>query len=234
MQGTPKKLKPTRRDYSKVRDRFLGAPTDVIRRTFENTTQYGRIGSRDKVTLYRQLNAPHPALNIPRRNEPVATDTLYSNKIPAIDNGCIAAQYFIGRISNFQSVWPSKGSDGQFAKCLMDEIRAYGAMDVLISDRAKAEISNKVKDILRTLVIKDWQSEPHNKNQNYGEHGWRDAQRMSNNLLNYSGAPPSLWFLALKYVTYVMNHTARQSLNWRTPIEWLLGYTPDITVMLIF
>ena len=36
----------------------------------------------------------------------------------------------------------------------------YGAMDVLISDRAKAEISNKVQDILRTFIIGDWQSEP--------------------------------------------------------------------------
>ena len=31
-----------------------------------------------------------------------------------------------------------------------------------------------------------------------------------------------------------MNHMACESLNWQTPIEWLLGYTPDITAMLIF
>ncbi len=49
----------------------------------------------------------------------------------------------------------------------MDEIRKYGDMDALISDRAKAEVSEKVKDILRILFIKDWQSEPHNKNQQY-------------------------------------------------------------------
>ena len=32
----------------------------------------------------------------------------------------------------------------------------------------------------------------------------------------------------------LLNHIARKSLNWRTPIEWLLGYTPDITVLLAF
>ena len=31
-----------------------------------------------------------------------------------------------------------------------------------------------------------------------------------------------------------MNHTAQESLGWRTPVEWLLGYTPDITVLLQF
>ena len=31
-----------------------------------------------------------------------------------------------------------------------------------------------------------------------------------------------------------MNHTAHERLGWRTPTEWLLGYTPDITVLLTF
>ena len=88
----------------------------------------------------------------------------------------MAAQHFIGRKSNFQSVWTSKDSDRQFTKCLMDEIQTRRAMDALISDCTKAEISSKVKDILQTLIIKDWQSELHNKNQNCVEHGWRDTQ----------------------------------------------------------
>jgi hypothetical protein len=32
----------------------------------------------------------------------------------------------------------------------------------------------------------------------------------------------------------LLNHVARKSLTWRTPIEWLLGFTPDITVLLVF
>ena len=31
-----------------------------------------------------------------------------------------------------------------------------------------------------------------------------------------------------------MNHTAHESLGWRTPIEWLLGHTADISVLLEF
>ena len=31
-----------------------------------------------------------------------------------------------------------------------------------------------------------------------------------------------------------MNHAAQERLGWRTPPEWLLQHTPDITVLLIF
>ena len=116
----------------------------------------------------------------------------------------------------------------------MDEIRRSGAMDRLISDNAKAEISKKVKDILRMFVIDDWQSKPYKGNQNFAERGWRDTKAKVNNLLNYTGATSEVWLLALAYVCFVQNHTAIKSLRWRTPAEWLLGYTPDISVLLQF
>ena len=52
--------------------------------------------------------------------------------------------------------------------------------------------------------------------------------------LDTSGAPRSAWFLALKCMCMLLNHVTRESPNWRTPTEWLLGYTPDITVFLVF
>ena len=53
-------------------------------------------------------------------------------------------------------------SDAEFVNTLNDEIRKRGAMDMLINDCAQAEISKRVQDILRSYVIKDWQSELHN------------------------------------------------------------------------
>ena len=41
----------------------------------------------------------------------------------------------------------------------MDEIRKRGAMNRIISDSAKAELSERVKDILRTFAIDEWSSE---------------------------------------------------------------------------
>lgn len=107
-------------------------------------------------------------------------------------------------------------------------------MDVLISDRARAQIGLKILDILRTLIIEGRQSEPHNKNQNYAERGWRDTKINGNRILERSGAPKNLWLLALEYICDLMNHVARERLGWRTPIEWMLGYTPDISAFLVF
>jgi hypothetical protein len=110
----------------------------------------------------------------------------------------------------------------------------YGAMDCLISDNAKAQIFDRVRDILRTFCIKDWQSEPYKGNQNFAERGWKDTKTRFNNMMNTTGASPKTWLLALKYTCKIQNHLAIESLNWRTPTEWLLGYTPDITVFLQF
>jgi hypothetical protein len=92
----------------------------------------------------------------------------------------------------------------------------------------------EVHDILRTFGIDNWQSDPHNNNQNFDERGWQDTKMLANQVLDHSGAPQSVCYLALSHVCLLLNHVARKSLNWCTPIEWLLGFTPDSTVLLAF
>ena len=50
-------------------------------------------------------------------------------------------------------------------------------------------------------------------------------------MLDYSGAPPECWFLALEYVVFIMNRIALDSLGGRTPIKVLEGVTPDISMI---
>jgi len=226
--GSPEKI-----DYEKMRRYFCGIPEDVLKKTIKNTTMMGVKGAIQGLRLYQHLKSPNPALNIPRRNEPVATDTIYG-PVPAICNGSEAAQFFVGRISDFCAVEPCGKSDKDFPKALMNHIRKYGAMDMLMSDNAAAQISKRVEEILRTFCIKDWQSEPHNKNQNYSERRWQDVKRMTEYLLNNVGAPASTWLLACTHVCMVLNHTASDKLGGRTPAEWLLGYTPDISPLIQF
>ena len=234
--GTASRLvKPSKVNYESYSRHFPGVGLEAIKRTFKATTQCGRVGAHPGFRMKQAHKSPNPALNTPRRNEPVATDTVYGPKgVPAVDDGSTAAQIFVGRKSNHVWIEGCGHSDKNFVKVLYDCIRKFGAMDVLISDRAKAEISEKVKDLLRMLFIDDWQSEPHNKNQAYHERVWQDIQAKANNLLNFSGAPDNCWLLALKYVAFILNHVALAKLGWRTPIEWLFGYTPDITCILQF
>jgi hypothetical protein len=46
-------------------------------------------------------------------------------------------------------------TEKEFVNTLADIIRKRGAMDKLISDSARTEISARVKDILRSLCIDD-------------------------------------------------------------------------------
>ena len=79
--------------------------------------------------MKRHLKSRNPALNVPRRHEPVATDTIFSDT-PAVDSGVKQAQVFVGRDSLVADVYPMK-SGTQFVNTLEDNIRRMGAMDKL-------------------------------------------------------------------------------------------------------
>ena len=92
---------------------------------------------------------------------------VYSN-IHAIDSGKNSAQMFVGTKSLVTNIYGMK-TDKQFVNTLENNIRQWGAMTKILSDRAQLEMSNKVKDILRALCIGNWQSEPHQQHQNPAE-----------------------------------------------------------------
>ena len=218
-------------NYEAERIYFLNVPQDVVRRTRNATTNfYQSVGANGRITNH--YRSPYPAANASRRHEQVATDSIYTDTA-AFAGGATCAQVFVGRTSRYIEIY-GMHSDAEFVNTLNDEIRDRGAMDMLTNDRAQAEISKRVKDILRSYVIKDWQSEPHQQHQNYSERIYQDVKKNTNWVLNWSGAPPQTWLWAFQYCAYIMNRTARQTLGWRTPYEALYGQTPDISVMLKF
>ena len=77
-----------------------------------------------------------------RRNEPVATDTVWADE-PAIDYGSMAAQVFVGRTTYVTDVYGCK-TDAKFAGLLEENIREWGAMDCLISDGAKRRLRQRL------------------------------------------------------------------------------------------
>jgi septum formation inhibitor MinC len=102
------------------------------------------------------------------RDEPVATDTIYSDT-PAIDCGMItSAQIFVGTKTHTADVYPIK-SNKQFVNTLLDNITQHCTHTKLISNRAQVEINERVKQVFRPLHISTWQSEPHQQHQNPAE-----------------------------------------------------------------
>ena len=216
------------KDFKSLVPYFLCADEKVIKDTYEVTTQNARSGwISGEIT--QTSKSPFPALNVSRRNEPVATDTIYSD-VPSVPGGYTSAQIFIGCDSAYASAFGMK-SDKEFVNTLWDEIRKRGAMDKLVSDRAQVEISNKVKEVLRYLVIDDWQSEPHYQHQNPAERRYRHLKKNTNKVLNRTGAPASMWLLCLLYVCFIMNRLAVASIGGRTPAEKVYGETPDISMI---
>ena len=130
-------------------------------------------------------------------------------------------------------VYPMK-SGKQFVNTLGDNIRRSGAMDKLLSDSAKTEISKKVMDILRASHISNWHSEPYHQNQNPAEWWYRTIKSWTNTVMNRSGAPVNCWLLCMIYVCYILNHIACGALNGSIPLLVLYGITPDISIMLLY
>ena len=103
----------------------------------------------------------------------------------------------------------------------------------LISDSAQVIISNKVQDILRTLCIKSWQSEPYQQQQNAAERRYQTIKRATNRVLDRTGAPDYTWLLCLQYVCYLLNHSYNDTLNG-VPLQLLTGTTVDISPFYAF
>lgn len=82
-------------EYNSLLPKFRWIKADVIKKTFDITTQMGRIPAREQ--LYRQYRSPNPAPTIHRRDKPVATGTIFSNT-PAVDDGLTMAGIFTDMI----------------------------------------------------------------------------------------------------------------------------------------
>ena len=165
---------------------------------------------------------------LPRRSEEVATDTIFSD-IPAIDSGVTVVQICVGKRTLVTDVYPLK-SQNQFVNTLEDNIRFRGAMTKLISDYAKVDISNKVKNILRMYHSSSWNSEPYHQNQNPAEGRYCTLKSWTNTIMNRSGAPADCWSLCMIHASYLLNHLSCKTLAGNVPLGMLYGVSPDDTI----
>ena len=172
-------------------------PTAVVKQTFNAAEhRYNSIPTLPRIP--HSTRTAHPAANVEWRHEAVATDTVFCN-VRAINGGAKCAQLFAGRVTSHMSIHGCD-TDGDYVDCLLDIIRRYGAMDLIVSDCAQAEVSNRVKDILWVYGVKDWQSEPHHQHQNYAERAYQEVKKFANWVLNWTGAPKDSWLLVMEYV----------------------------------
>ena len=218
-------------DWNALRPFFAWTSPSSIQDTFNVTTRHGS-APHTQDYIKKHFKSRNPVFNIPRRSEAVATDTIFSDT-PAVDDGSTMAQFFCGRDTLVCDAYGIK-STKQFINTLSDNIRKRGAMDTLISDGGKYEISKRVTDLLRSLFIQDYQSEPYHQHQNKAENRFGLAKRYTNTVMNTSGCPACCWLLCLQYICVVLNHLASPTLQGICPVQALEGTTPDISFLLHF
>ena len=218
-------------DWNALRPFFAWTSPSSIQDTFNVTTRHGS-APHTQDYIKKHFKSRNPVFNIPRRSEAVATDTIFSDT-PAVDDGSTMAQFFCGRDTLVCDAYGIK-STKQFINTLSDNIRKRGAMDTLISDGDKYEISKRVTDLLRSLFIQDYQSEPYHQHQNKAENRFGLAKRYTNTVMNTSGCPAFCWLLCLQYICVVLNHLASPTLQGICPVQALEGTSPDISFLLHF
>jgi hypothetical protein len=111
-----------------------------------------------------------------------------------------------------------------------DGARYVGAPLFLSVDAAREENTGEWLSVCRTFCIPQRTSEPAYQNQNRVERRIQDIKCRTTVLMSMHGAPSRYWDYAVEYAVELINHTAVQKLNWRTPQEVLMGETPDISV----
>ena len=104
-------------DYEKFRPYFGWVNVDTVQKTMEQSTQWG-VSLPNTFPMKGHLKYRNPALNVPRRHEAVATDTVFSDT-PAVDSGVKQAQVFVGRDTLVADAYPMK-SGKQFVNTLED------------------------------------------------------------------------------------------------------------------
>jgi hypothetical protein len=229
VEAAPKFIMTSEPDYGQLRPRLGWLPIDAIKKMFERTTQLAHMPM--STILKKQYKSLNPALNVRPRDEPVATDTIYSDT-PAIDCGITSAQLFVGTKTHTADVYPVK-SDKQVVNMLLDNITQCGAPTKLISDRTQVEISERVKQVLQPLHISTWQSELHQQHQNPAKHQYQNIKRLCSTILHRSGAPAYTWLLCLIYVCFLLNNTWCEAVD-DIPIRMSMGSTNDISPLLCF
>ena len=230
----PRYSVPTPIDYESKRKYFAHLPADIIRNTFKNTTQNMKLPP--STNLHKMFKSPNPSANLKRRDEADATDMIYSNT-PAINGGEKCAHIFVGKKSKLTDAYKVKnGSSEEFLESLQDRVRYRGCPTGLEADNAPMYRGWKNSRYLRDICISQWQCESKYQHQNYAENRWQTVKRYTNRVMDRSGCPPYIWFLALSYVIFCLNHCVDPMLGdgTKSPLQIATFQMTDISPLLYF
>ena len=148
-------------------------------------------------------------------------------------SGCELAELFTGKDSSYTDVYPL-GSFKDMPGALQDFIRDHGAPHTLMSDNAKANISQEMVKVLRFYNIKGQTSTPKQQNQNPAERRIQDIKHMTDSIMDCTHAPAPYWLLCTLFVCSLYNVLSLHKLGGKSPEQMLTNQVPDISPFLAY
>ena len=204
------------------------APEDVIRKTFQSTTQLQmNVEAENRKVGRRHYKSRFPALKEKRVNDLFYSDTFFPSE-KGVD-GSTCSQLFIGKDTDYMYVQPMKTESNSF-QALQDFGRKVGLPKSIKTDNAQTEVGVNWTTWCRNHCVDTKFTEPHTPWQNKAERGIGDLATMVKRCMRTFNVPISRHSYCQKWCADIRNHLASRKLNWRTPKEKLTGETPDISL----
>ena len=234
LSAFPQSVHPHLPDLDALRPNFGWLPVDRIKKTLEATTQYYCASAH--YPFRKHFKSCFPAANVHHLPEWFSTDTFFADT-PALDDGipghggCTMIQLYGGLNSHFLAGYPMS-AESDMPETMEEFIHDHGAMEGLMSDNAKVEVSQAAKNIHRLYCIKDRQSEPHYQHQNPIECRIQDVKRLTNNIMDRVGCPAGYWLLCTLFVISLLNHVV--NVNGAIPQSLINGEITDISPYLTY
>jgi hypothetical protein len=144
------KVLPAKINDKKLSPCFAFRTHEVIQHTFRKTTQLSKF--KIQYPMRHHLKSRFQMLRHKRLNEVITTDTYFANEKPI--EGYYCAQVFFGMTSEMLYGAGMK-TESEFADVYLDFFRKCGIPSALRRDNAKSEMSQRVEDIHRDLIIAD-------------------------------------------------------------------------------
>jgi hypothetical protein len=221
-------------DFKSKRKYFSYLPIDVIKATFKYTSQCMKLPP--STHLQKRFWSPNPGANMRRRYEDDSTDLIYST-VPSISGKQTHAHTFCGCTTKITDVYRAKDDTAAtFLACFQDRVRSRGAPTRLIADNAPMYRGWRVTRYLRDTWTSLWQAEAKYQHQNYAENRYQLVKRYTNKVMDRSGCPSNLWFYAMCYVIFCLNHSIDLNLcdGTKTPFTLASGLISDISPLHAF
>lgn len=180
----------------------------------------------------RKVRKKAPWLKFPAIKGRWFTDQMFA-AVPSLNGERIASVFTNGK--GYDLVYPIR-TKGEHSIAFMKMIHDLGVPQTVVSDGAKELMLGRAKEIANEYRVETKATVPYSHWQNQAEGSIREIKKGTRRKLRQTGAPLRTWSYCAKWVTAIRRFTASDipELDGRTPYEYVVGSTPDISPLALF